>query len=161
MNMVGWAVGTGRLDSRAKRQETLWRFKGRNPLCVCECVSTCTCGGVYVCTYACMLISSLASENRRSQEACLWAMAGLTWTLSLAPCGLVISLWTLSPSPFALYIKALITFKGSDIATGIQQCKRPGLPHCWVLQAVCRPRHPHFPLAGKQATSAPSICRRR
>lgn len=52
------------------------------------------CGCVYVCTCACMLVSSLAGENRRHQEACLWAMAGLTWNLSLAPRGLVVNLQT-------------------------------------------------------------------
>ena len=55
---------------------------------------------VVVCMCACMLISSLAGENMRYQEACLWAMAGFTRNLSLAPHGLVVSLQTEATIPW-------------------------------------------------------------
>lgn len=102
-----------------------------------------------------LLISRLKGENA-GREACLGTRAGFTQNFSSAPYGLVVRLQTV-PLPFT-GLRALFSFEGSDVAAGIQQCKRPGLPGRWVLQAVCRPGYLHLPLAGEQAAGAPSIC---
>lgn len=85
----------------------------------------------------------------------------MAWLPFLSLAASLQTLYPLLPALALYMLKSLFTFKGSDFAAGIQQCKRPSLPDCWVLQAVCRPSDLHFPLAWKQTAGAPSVCWRR